>query len=159
MKHANQAPKMPEALIKQSHQADWKNKDRSISQDTQSHQTICFRGCSLPPKLLNNTPKWQTGTLSLALSKVKLCESMQKDFPSNVLIRVIWWGEDRPGQLFRPTCGYDTSRGTDRERREDGTQGFHNNWHDWVIQYAIVVPPSHFHVYLQDMVCISSASL
>ncbi|RLN06823.1 hypothetical protein BBJ28_00008689, partial [Nothophytophthora sp. Chile5] len=101
-------------------------------------------GCSLPPKLAGR----RYGAVTLCIAHILESAVSERPLPRVSLVRVRWWGEDRPGSLFRP--GVLSSDGGDHSAAAGGAEEPPRQ-RAIAMRYPVCVPPEHLLEYFHDM--------
>lgn len=105
-----------------------------------------FSGCTLPPKVTG----LQYGALILSIPHILPSTAVKSDtatsIPCNSLVRVRWWGEEKPGSLFRP-------KRISHEAESIAIDDDENESQPIQMRYPLCVPAPQLLDYFRDMVC------
>ncbi|RLN59775.1 hypothetical protein BBJ28_00003688 [Nothophytophthora sp. Chile5] len=105
-------------------------------------------GCSLPPKLAGR----RYGAVTLCIAHILESAVSERPLPRVSLVRVRWWGEDRPGSLFRPRVL--SSDGGGQSTAAGEAEELPPRQRAIAMRYPVCVPPEHLLEYFHDMVGI-----
>lgn len=114
-----------------------------------------LEGVSLPPQVAGGA----CGVVRLAVPHALESAAAPRSLPPVSLVRARWWGEDRPGSLFRPRLlvsgGLD---GAPDVSARDGSAPLSISPRAIAMRYPVRAPADRLLEYFQDMVrCISAS--
>ncbi|KAJ0399609.1 hypothetical protein ATCC90586_009032 [Pythium insidiosum] len=117
-------------------------------------------GCSLPPKIegdergavLLSVPRILPSAAAEAAAERGL--GPEPSLPSTTVVRTRWWGEDKPGSLFRPTLVSNDAMARERHHRavvaRDGERAV-DAQSSVVLRFPVSVPAPQLLDYFRDM--------